>query len=448
MKIVVLGGGVGGMTCGLELRARGHEVTVLEREARPGGKVGTEQHGEWRIETGPVGVLDNAPDTKALIGQLGLEAEVVPASDAAKHRFMLLGGKLRALPDSPPKILTSGALKLSEKWRIFREPKAPPAPSGVDESMAEFARRRFGASLAERFVEPVASGVFAGDYARLSLRSAFPKIAELEREHGSLIRGLMAMEKARKAEGRPRELARLTSFKGGMGALPAALARALGDSLKPGVVADAITKWGQGWVVQTPGGPVECERLVLALPPDEAARLMQPIDAAMADAYAAIPVNSITAVSLGYPRARVTRPLDGFGFLVPRMEGQRLLGVLWMTSFFPEAAQAPRDHVLLRCLIGGTHDPGAAQLADEALVTSARDGLRATMGIDGEPEFTHVVRWKRGIAQYVVGHAGRVATIEERGLAIGISSTGAALHGVGVNDVIRDAKALAQRIPA
>ncbi len=444
MKIAVVGGGVGGLTCGLELRARGHQVTVLEREPQAGGKVRSERVGEWQIEHGPAGVLDNAPDTTALYKELGLEP--LPSSDAARRRFVVRGGKLKEVPDSPPKIVTSGALTLGEKWRILREPKAPGPPSGADESMAEFAKRRFGESLAAHLIEPVASGVFAGDYTRLSMRSAFPMIAELEREHGSVIRGLHAMEQARKAEGRPRVPARLTSLAGGMGALPEALGRALGDALRTGVIADAITKWGQGWVVQTPGGPIEADRLVLALPPDEAARLLQPVDAAMADAYAAIPVNSMAAISLGYPRAQVAHALDGFGFLVPRVEKQRLLGALWMTSTFPEAAIAPREHVMLRCMVGGSLDPEAAQLPDAELLTVARDGLRAILNVTAEPAFTHVVRWKRAIAQYVVGHAGRVATIEERGEPMGLYSTGAALRGVGVNDVIREGKALAARM--
>jgi oxygen-dependent protoporphyrinogen oxidase len=444
MKIAIVGGGVAGLACALALRERGHEPIVLEREARAGGKVGTDAMGGWLVERGPAGVLDNAPATQALYTELGLQPVV--SDDAARRRYIARKGRLRELPESPPKILLSRTLTLGEKWRIFREPKAPPAPKDVDETLEAFARRRLGPSLAASFVEPIASGVFAGDYARLSVASAFPKVVELERAHGSLIRAMIAIERARRAEGRPRAPARLTTLPGGMGALPAALARALAGALHTGVEVNALERSGEGWRVQTASGPFEVDRVVLALPADEAARLCRPIDAAIADAFAAIPLAGIAAVSLGWARADVAHPLAGFGFLVPRKEQVRLLGAIWMSSTFPAAHQVPEGHVLLRCLIGGATDPAALALSDEELIAIAREGLRGLVGIEAPPRFRHVVRWPRGIAQYEVGHAGRVALIETRAQPLGLYATGASLRGVGVNDVIREARALARRL--
>jgi len=449
MKWVIVGGGVAGLTAALELRARGHEVIVLERERVAGGKVGTERSGDWLVERGPVAVQDNAPTTNELLKQLALDP--LAADDASKRRFLLLHGKLREVPESPPKLLVSRTLSFAEKWRLLREPKAPP-PDGSDETIHDFAARRLGESIAQRFVEPMVTGIFAGDYTRLSLRSVFPRLAELEREHGSLLRGLMAMEKRRKAEGRPRATPRLHTLPGGLGALPAALCRALGDAVKVGVEVGAITRFprtsGDGWTVSTSGGPLECERLILAVPPDEAGRLVAPVDAAMAEAFDAIPQVGVAAVSLGYPRAAVKHALDGFGYLAPRIEQQRVLGTLFMTSIFPSLEQAPAGHVVLRCMIGGAHDPEALKLDDAALVAVAAEGLRATVGATGAPAFSHVMRWPRAIPQYTVGHAGRVATVEERGARLGLHATGASLRGVGVNDVVREAKALVARVGA
>jgi oxygen-dependent protoporphyrinogen oxidase len=168
----------------------------------------------------------------------------------------------------------------------------------------------------------------------------------------------------------------------------------------------------------------------------------------MAEAFDAIPQVGVAVVTLGYPRATVKHALNGFGFLAPRVEKQRVLGTLFMTSIFPSLSQAPAGHVILRCLVGGAHDPEAAKLDDAALVEIARAGLEASVGTTGAPVFTHVVRWPRAIPQYVVGHAGRVATIEERGARMGLYATGAALRGVGVNDVVREAKALVERLGA
>lgn len=448
MRYVVIGGGMAGLTTAFELRARDHQVTVLERDKVAGGKVRTDREGDWQMERGPVAVQDNAPATQELFKQLTLEDKIVVADDASKRRFLLLDGRLREVPESPPKLVLSGTLSLGEKWRLLREPKAPPPPEGVDETIHDFAARRLGESIAQRFVEPMVTGIFAGDYARLSLRSVFPRIAEIERDHGSLLRGLMAMEKQRKASGAPRVPTRLNTLAGGLAALPAALAQSLGDAVKTGVDVGAITRFGEGWTVSTDGGPLECDRVILAVPPDEGSRLLAPVDAAMAEAFDAIPQIGVAAVTLGYPRAAVKHALDGFGFLAPRLEKQRLLGTLFMTSIFPSLHQAPSGHVALRCMIGGAHDPEAAELPDAELITIARDGLRATVGAAGEPAYTHVARWKKAIPQYLVGHAGRVSTIEERGARMGLYATGSSLRGVGVNDVVREAKALVARLRA
>jgi protoporphyrinogen/coproporphyrinogen III oxidase len=451
VKVVVVGGGVAGLTCALALADRGHEVTCLEREAAAGGKVGTARvndgAGQWLVERGPAGVLDNSPPTQELYQRLNLSSEVVISDDAARKRFLMRGRRLRLVPASPA-ILFSSVLPWSAKWRLIREPKAPPPPAGVDETVAEFARRRLGDEIAAGLAEPMVSGVFAGDYSRLSIASAFPRVVEMERTHGSLLRAMMAMEKARKADGRPREPVRLTSLRGGMGSLPAALAGALGDRLRTKASVHQLLRSGSGWTVQTDAGPLSADRVVLALPSDEAAELVKPIDAALSDAYSAIPLAGVVAVALGWARADVKHPLDGFGFLVPRREGVRVLGSIWMSSTFPSGQQAPDGHVLLRCMLGGAHDPAALELSDDELVAAAREALGLAIGLTIPPRFVNVQRWRRGIAQYEVGHAGRVATIEERARALGLLPTGSALRGVGVNDVIREARAAAERLTA
>ncbi|HZS36260.1 MAG TPA: protoporphyrinogen oxidase, partial [Polyangia bacterium] len=294
------------------------------------------------------------------------------------------------------------------------------------------------------FIEPLVSGVFAGDYARLSAKSAFPRVVALEREHGSLLGGLRALERKRRRAGRA-HAARLTTLAGGMAALPSALARELGDRVRTGVAVAAVEKRGAAFTLATSAGPLDAERVMLALPPDAAAALAAPLDAAIADAYTAIPQVSVAAVSLGWARGDVGHALDGFGFLVPRRERLRLLGCVFSSSAFPSLEQAPAGHVLVRCLMGGAQDPHALELTDEELIAAAREALRPTLAVSAAPAFSHVARWPRGIAQYEVGHAARVAAIEERGARIGLFSTGAALRGVGVNDVVREAAAAAER---
>jgi oxygen-dependent protoporphyrinogen oxidase len=448
MRVVVIGGGLAGLTSALALRDRGHEVQVLERERRPGGKVRTERIGEWQLELGPSSLTTNAPLTEALFARLGIDGEVIPSAEAAKHRFVVRDGKLREVPDSPPKLLTSRAISLADRWHILREPKAPPPPADVDETVAEFAVRRFGPELARRLVEPMVTGVFAGDYAQLSVKSAFPRLVALEREHGSLVKALIALERARRSAGTARPRGPLATLRGGMERLPAALAARLGDAVRTSTEVFGIERGTAGLTIRTSTGPITAERVILALPADDAARTCRSLDPMLADAYAAIPLAGVASVSLGYAVGEVKHALAGFGFLVPRIEGLRLLGALWMTSSFPGSKQAPSAHVLIRCLIGGALDPSALELSDEGLVACAREGLARAMDLTAEPCLTHVARWPSGIAQYVSGHAARVEVIEGRGVQFGVQATGAALRGIGVHDVIREAEAAAQRLHA
>jgi oxygen-dependent protoporphyrinogen oxidase len=444
MTTVIIGGGVAGMTAGLLLGDAGREVIVLEREADPGGKVRSLHLDGWQVELGPAGILDNAPDTRRLFTRLDLAHKVLVSDDNARHRFVMRRGRLEEVPESPPKLLRSRVLPLSAKLRLFLEPLARRAPAGADETVAEFARRRLGREIAEQLVEPMVTGIFAGDYMRLSIASAFPKIVELERAHHSLLRGAIAMARAARAEGRGP--ARLTTLQGGMGALSNALAHALGDRLRRRSPVQALARSGDHWMVRTEAGTLAASQVILALPPDDAAALLRPVDEEMADTYAAIPTPGVIAVVLGFRRGEVAHPLGGFGFLVPRREKVRLLGSIWMTSTFPAAAQAPDGHVMLRCLFGGANDPHAIDLSDEQLIAEARDGLLRAIGLEAAPRFSYVARWPRGIAQYVQGHAARVERIESRGRAIGLHSTGAALRGVGVNDVIRESTTLVERL--
>jgi len=451
MKIAVVGGGVGGLTCAFRLRERGHDVVVLEREGEAGGKVQTERTASgWLVEHGPAGVLDNSPPTRELYRDLGIADAVVQSDDAARRRFIVRDGQMMLV--SPPNLLVGKLMTMRERLRVVAEPFVRARRDDEDETLESFTTRRLGASVASRFVEPIASGVYAGDWSRLSAASAFPKLVELERAHGSLLFGGIASARQARREGKPRKPARLTSLRGGMGTLPRALAAKLGPSLRTGVEAKALrARAGGGFTIDTKDGPLDVDRVVLALPSRPAAALVAGVSggvgAALADAFAAIPYAPIAAICLGFPRASVRHPLDGFGFLSPRREGERVLGVLWMTSIFPgQDRQAPDGQVLLRVMLGGRTDPEGPGLPDDVLVGIARQAALKHVGAGGEPSFTHVTRWSEAIAQYELGHGRRVEAITTRGEPAGLYATGAALRGVGVNDVIKDAEAIAARL--
>ncbi len=456
-RIVVIGGGVSGLSVAYQLvreesAGASMDVTVLEQSDRPGGHLRSERVDGFLCEGGPNGFLDNAPDTAALVKQLGLDT--IKSDGRARRRYIYRRGRLHAVPGSPVDFLKSPLLTWRGKLQVLAEPLAARRPP-VDETILQFAARRLGKEAADALVDPMVSGVFAGDVAQLSLRACFPLMWELEEAHGGLFRALWARRRKRRADhasiGSP--LGRLTSFADGIETLPASLARALGARVRTGSRVIAIARQlGEEpaprpcWRIQVEhGAPLEADQVVFAGSPSTAARLIDALDPALASILAQIPSAPISVVALGYAVASIEHPLDGFGFLAPRSEGLRSLGALWESSIFPD--RAPGGHILVRVMIGGAHDPSAVRLDDHALAAIARNDLQIAMGISATPAMTHVVRHAVGIPQYTTGHLDRLKRIDEAlGRWPGLHLTGNGYRGVSINNCIADAKSVAARV--
>ncbi len=476
-RVVVVGGGVAGLATAFELAERGGdglELTVLEAAPRPGGNLRTEEEGGYRVEWGPNGFLDSVPATLDLVGRLGLDDELVRADAAAARRYLFRRGRLHLLPGGPLSFFTSGMLSLGGRLRVLAEPwTRPPAPE-VDESVHDFAARHLGEEAATVLVGAMVSGVFAGDARNLSLAAAFPRMAEMEAEHGSLVRAMLARGRLRRAAKRRHEelVARgeaapeltrpggpagpagtLTSFRDGIEALPRALARALGPRLATGVAVRALRALpagadsGRFRLELATGATLDADAVVLALPAPRAAPLATGFDAELGSELAAIPSAPLAVVALAYDAAAIGGAPRGFGFLAPRDEGLRLLGCLWDSSLFP--GRAPAGKVLLRAMIGGALDPEAAALDEAELVATVRAELQRAMGITAAPERTWLFRQRLGIAQYPAGHLARLARIEARLAAHpGLFVAGQSYRGVAMNAVIEAAAPLAARVLA
>jgi oxygen-dependent protoporphyrinogen oxidase len=444
--VVVVGAGVSGLAVARELLQRRHgvDVTLLERSDRPGGPLRSEDCDGFVVEHGPTGFLDGAPATLALVRELGLGERLLPSDARARRRYVFRRGRLHAVPGSPKALLSSGLLSWTGRLRLALEPWAPAAEVG-DESVHRFVERRLGREAACVLSDAVVSGVFAGDPRRLSLSACFPQLADMERVHGGLLRAALARRKAGGAT-----LGRLTSFPGGTEELVRALARELGPALalRTSVAAVRLNGGGARYRVERAAGPpLEADAVVLACPARQAAELLRPIAPATAGELQAIAAAPLAVVALGYEAARLPRPLDGFGFLVPRGEGPRALGVLWDSSIFP--GRAPSGRVLLRVMLGGAHDDVAVQLGAEELIGLARRDLSTALGIAAEPCFTRVIRHRPGIPQYELGHIERLARIEDRLAALpGIVLAGSAYRGVSLNACIAEAIPAAERVLA
>jgi oxygen-dependent protoporphyrinogen oxidase len=431
LRVIVVGGGISGLATAYLCAKRGMAVTVYEK-GQPGGKIHSAHEDGFLLEHGPQGFLDSVPESLTLASELGLEP--LRANESAKKRFLYFRGQLQRVPESPPLLLKSRILSLRGKARLAWEPFAKKRTE-PDETVMAFATRRLGLEAAERLVAPMVAGIYAGDAERLSIDSALPRVAKLERDHGSLIR---AMRRLKAAGPGPRGT--LTSFKGGMGDVIDALLGKLGPAVVRAHVR-SIERDGKIFRVRTDdSGPAPADAVVLATPGYATASLV-PNCAPLSE----IPYAPVDVAFLGYPRDAVPHPLDGFGFLVALGEDLRVLGCLWESSIFP--FRAPDGNVLFRLMLGGARDPGVAGLAPPHVLSLAREALEKSVGVRAEPRLSRLVRHPRGIPQYTVGHAARVASATAAEAAWpGLYLTGNALRGVGYNDCVREAYAIAERV--
>jgi oxygen-dependent protoporphyrinogen oxidase len=425
-RVVIAGGGIAGLSIAHALvhAAPETDVIVLEARARPGGNIRSERIDGYLCEAGPDGFLDSAPATLALIDAVGLRSRLLRSRDEARRRFIYRAGRLHEVPPSAGAFLKSGLLSTKGKARLLWEPLARRRPEG-DESIHEFAARRLGPEAARVMIDPMVSGIFAGDARALSLRACFPKMWHMETAHGGLFRAMLARRRRGGRAGTPGAPAgTLTSFTDGMEDLVRGLLDSLGERVRTATPLTALRErtrtvagprrvGARAFSVIAGDEPIEADAIVLAGPSVDSAEVVRPFDPALASALAAISGAPLAVVCLGYDAAALAAdrgPLDGFGFLAPRGEGVRILGALWETSIYD--GRAPAGRALLRVMIGGATDPDAVELDESRLLARARTDLGRTMGIRIGPEFVHIVRHRRGIPQYTIGHDARVAEIE------------------------------------
>lgn len=467
LDVVVVGAGISGLAAAFRLVRAGMRVAVLEASPRPGGALVTAETAGFRFELGPNTVLESDPSLPALIRDCGLEGERLVAAPASRRRWVWHGGRLRELPAGPLGFLLSPLFPPAAKLRLLREPfvRAPRAPqaqpvppmppispgardddAAAEETIAAFVRRRLGEAFLERAVGPFVSGVYAGDPERLAVRWATPRIAALEAEHGSLVRGALARHK-RGAPRTPRGA--MISLRGGLEELSCRLAREIGD-VRCGVACRAVRHDGRSFVVEHEGGAVHASRVLLAVPADAAAALLDEASGGRSRLLTELPYAAVAVVAAGYRRQDVAHPLDGFGFLRATGAGGaglRILGCLFTSSLFP--GRAPEGCVALTAFLGGRTDPEAAAWSEARLGAAVQEDLGRSLGVRGEPLARAVRRWPRAIPQYERGHGRFLALQSELERALpGLHLAGNYLHGISVPDCVRNATALAERIAA
>lgn len=460
VRVAVVGGGITGLAAALELEALAAAagaplaITLLEGDARLGGKVQTDTPGQLVIEEGPDSMVRQKPWGVDLARRLGLEAQLVATAPQGRQVYLAQGDSLRSLPPgwvlgvptTPLSLWQAPLLSWPGKVRAAREPLVPPATDPGDESLGAFLTRRLGAETAQKIAGPILASIAAGRAGELSLRATFPQLARLEREHGSLTEGLRR-QRARTGPQAGPSPSPFVTLSGGLAALPAAAAQALqATRILLNTPVTTVSPVQNGYRVRAGDGAETFAGVVMTVPGFAAAPLLAGFPE-VADPLAAIPYADTAVVALAFRRSGVSHPLDGSGFLVPATEERTITGCTWLSSKWPHTT--PQGTVLVRSFVGRRGSQAALALSDEELVEAVLADLNVFLGITEKPLLSRVYRWPRGMPQYVVGHLDRVEAIKAAAAGLpGLELAGAALEGVGIPDCIRQGQEAARRLAA
>jgi oxygen-dependent protoporphyrinogen oxidase len=420
--VIVIGGGISGLACAVRLKQRGIPVLLLEKSERFGGVVQTIRENGFLFERGPQS-FTITPQLNELIGAAGLSSELLRAAPRLP-RYIYVGGKLVAAPMSPFSLLTTSLLSASTKWKLLTEALRRSHPPNEDESISAFVRRKFGASLLDNFAAPFVSGVYAGDPEQLSMRSAFPQVHEWETNSGSLLRGAISKARSRPKNSDAKKVRGICSFKNGVGSLFDALGAQLADSAKLGVVVDAVIPKASSSDARF---EVRCtfndensgtrrnesfaaSAVICATETSAAGTMHATASEQFAKSLARISYAPVAVISSGYKCEAIGRVLDGFGFLVPRAEGLRVLGCVWNSALFP--GRAPEGHVLLTSFAGGAMNPELCTWSADRIASAVHEDLARVLTITEKPVAQHIYVYQRAIPQYNLGHGGIVAELK------------------------------------
>ncbi|HEX7071451.1 MAG TPA: protoporphyrinogen oxidase [Rhodothermales bacterium] len=442
-RIAVIGAGIAGLTTAWELQSAGHEVAIFEASDRPGGVIRSERRNGYLVEYAPNSIQPNET-VRGLIDAVGLTTAVTVANPLQKNRFVVRGGRLRPIPLSPGGLLRSDLFTWHGKARLLAEPFVRKARE--NESVASFVRRRVGQEFLDYALNPFVAGVYAGDPERLSMRHAFPRMVALEQNHGSLVRGMIASRRAARKRGAGAPSRELISFRDGIGMLPNRIAERLSPAVRFNSPVDAIARDESGWRLETrTATPDErFEAVVACLPYYRLSALGLP----ESSRWPEVTYPPLTVVWLGYTRADVAHPLDGFGVLVPEVEREvQILGALFSSTLFP--GRAPDGTVLITVFLGGMRHADAAYLEEDKAIAQAASDVAQLLGISAPPRFKEAVHWKKAIPQYGLHHQDVLDALDgaERRHP-GLFFAGNYRGGISVVDTITNACATASRVTA
>jgi oxygen-dependent protoporphyrinogen oxidase len=457
-RVAIIGGGISGLAAAFALeeprRNGAIEYVLYESSPHLGGVLRTEHIQGCVVEAGPDSFISEKPWATDLCRAIGLGDQLIGSNDADRKTYILVRGRLIAMPDGlmfmvPTKILPtlfSPLFSWSTKLRMAGELLHPAHAANGDESVASMVERHYGPEMVDRLADPLLSGIYGGEAANLSVRAVLPRFAEMERSHGSLGRAMLAARQKMPRSSNKPATPLFTSLKNGMQQLIETLVPRLNQaSLLTSTAVQSIQSQAEKWTVSAGLKSVEFDAVILAVPALAAAQILSNTSPELSAELAAIQYSSSITVGLGYDReVRQSLP-PGFGFLVPRSEGKRVLAATFVHNKFPH--RAPEDRALLRCFFAGSNAENIWDQSDDAIIEIVRNELQQILGLRSAPLFARVYRWKSAMAQYGVGHLELLDRIERlRQQLPNLALAGNGFRGIGVPDCVCSGQTAAQQI--
>lgn len=449
-SVVIIGAGISGLATAYWLSNSGYSIKILESKNEAGGAMETSRENGFLIDYGPNSGLETTPLIRQLVDEVGLSNEMIYANESSNKRYILRNNELHALPTSPPAFLTTRLFSTRAKFRIMCEPFIGKSNDGYYQSMAEFVKRRLGKEFLDYAIDPFVSGVFAGDPARLSVKSAFPKLYRLEEVYGGLVKGMIkgARERKKRAE-QSKQSAKMFSFINGMQSFPAAIAGKLKTNIQYNSKVISAEKGSGKWIVkyESNGGisELQTDYVLSTVPVHTAEEIFSKIDPDFGKHSDTIYYPPVMVLYLGFRKNEIKRNLDGFGFLIPSKERKKFLGAIWSSTIFP--GRCEEDNAAFTLFVGGARSPQLFDLDKNRLIDVVLNEFKEIMKIKSDPVFIKDRLWRKAIPQYNTGyieHENYFDKFEKENPGIFIS--GNFRGGISVGDCVKNSELVFKKI--